>query len=138
MPDIYFVIEGKARPQGSKTAYVRGGRAVLVEANKGLKTARLAASATIHRTAYEDKWIMPPADTPIIVQAVFVFRRPKSAVTRMFNTVKPDLDKLVRYALDALVQAGNVIIDDNQVVEIKATKIYGRLDQTNLVVSYDA
>ena len=138
MPSIYFVIEGAARPQGSKTAFIRGGRAVLVEANKGLKQARLGVSAHIQRNAYEDKWVMPNKDTPVAIELVFVFTRPKSALARMFHTVKPDLDKLVRYALDAAVQAGNVIHDDNQVVKIDASKIYGRTNQTNMVVSYDA
>jgi len=136
MPEIEMTIPGAAKPQGSKNGYIRGGGVVLVESVKGLKESRLAASAQIHASAYEDKWVMPNAAAPVSVQMVFIFTRPKSALTRIFHTVKPDLDKLTRYMLDALTQAGNVIHDDNQVTEIQCTKIYGRMNATSIRVSY--
>jgi Holliday junction resolvase RusA-like endonuclease len=52
----------------------------------------------------------------------FYFQRPKS-VKRQHPEVKPDLDKLLRSTLDALVEAG-AIEDDAKVVAVTACKIY--------------
>ena len=59
----------------------------------------------------------------------FVFTRPKSQPKKWkMNTKRPDLDKLVRAALDAIT---NVLIpDDSQVVRITAGKCYGDCDRT--------
>jgi Holliday junction resolvase RusA-like endonuclease len=64
---------------------------------------------------------IPIAD-PIQMTLVFIMPRPKT-VKREFPSVAPDLDKLIRAALDALT--GVAYLDDGQVVEIHAHKIYG-------------
>jgi Holliday junction resolvase RusA-like endonuclease len=72
-------------------------------------------------------------DGAVAVELAFTFARPRghfgrrgglrlSAPTR--HAVRPDLDKLVRAVLDALVGAG-VIRDDAQVAELHASKRYG-------------
>jgi Holliday junction resolvase RusA-like endonuclease len=131
MPAIEFLAPFKALPQGSKTAFVVKGRAVLTEAHKGLIPARKKLSAWLKEQTGD--WITPAKDTPISVELVCTFERPKS-VKREFHTVKPDADKLTRFCLDAIVQA-DLIADDNQVVAINALKVYGERDSIFIRVS---
>jgi Holliday junction resolvase RusA-like endonuclease len=56
------------------------------------------------------------------VTLLFIMPRPKT-VKRAEPSVAPDLDKLVRAALDALTSVAYE--DDGQVTEIHAIKIYG-------------
>ena len=56
------------------------------------------------------------------VRITFFMPRPKT-VKRHMPTVTPDVDKLCRAVLDALTDAG-VWVDDSQVVDLGATKIY--------------
>jgi hypothetical protein len=133
MQEIEFLAPFKALPQGSKTAFVVKGRAVLTEAHKGLIPARKKLSAWLRAAAVDSDWIPPTKDTPISVELVFTFERPKS-VKREFHTVKPDVDKLTRFALDAIVQS-DLIEDDNQIVAIQALKVYGPQDSIRIRVS---
>lgn len=61
-------------------------------------------------------------DVPVSVRITFFMPRPKT-VKRHMPTVPPDIDKLCRAVLDALTDAG-VWVDDSQVVDLGATKIY--------------
>lgn len=66
----------------------------------------------------------PPIAAPISVSVWFYFERPEhQRPFRIRPTVKPDLDKLLRCACDALT--GVVYVDDCQVVNINAWKYYG-------------
>lgn len=67
-----------------------------------------------------------PVAGGIKVECNFVFNRPKSAQTRQFPWVKPDLDKLIRAVLDGLT--GVAYEDDSQVVLISASKTYGETE----------
>jgi len=131
MPAIELIAPFKALPQGSKTAFVVNGRAVLTEAHKGLIPARKKLSAWLKSQTGD--WVAPTKDEPVSVELVFTFERPKS-VKREFHTVKPDADKLTRFCLDAIVQA-DLIPDDNQVVAINALKVYGERDSIFIRVS---
>lgn len=133
MRSLTVVVGGAARPQGSKSAYVIRGRAVLVESNKDLKKARAQVSAIIQEQAYLQKWprINRPDDARVVV--MFYFTPPKSWSKKKIaaalegqvqHTVKPDVDKLTRYLLDAVTDAGNVWEDDSQVNSITAEKAY--------------
>lgn len=62
-----------------------------------------------------------PIDSPISIKLRFQLPRPKT-VKRMYPTVPPDADKLIRAALDALT--GIAYNDDSQVVRITAEKVY--------------
>ena len=126
MPEIEFTAPFKALPQGSKTAFVVKGRAVVTDAHKGLIPARKKVSAWVRDYAVGTDWIPPTKDTPVSVELIFTFERPKS-VKRLWHTVKPDIDKLTRFALDAIVQA-DLIADDNQIHSISALKVYGERD----------
>ncbi len=63
-----------------------------------------------------------PTRAPITLNMTFVVTKPRT-VKRDNPTVPPDLDKLVRGALDALTAIAYV--DDAQVIELTAKKIYG-------------
>jgi Holliday junction resolvase RusA-like endonuclease len=62
-----------------------------------------------------------PVEGAIGIEIVFRVKRPKT-VKRDFPTVAPDLDKYIRGVLDALT--GIAYIDDSQVTDIKAEKVY--------------
>jgi len=110
---IQFRAEGIPVPQGSMK--VINGR-VLHSQGSALAVWR----STIAWSA-KQAGAIPVAD-PIQMTLVFIMPRPKT-VKREFPSVAPDLDKLIRAALDALT--GVAYLDDGQVVEIHAHKIYG-------------
>lgn len=73
-------------------------------------------------------------DGAIHVQADFFFLRPKSAPKkRLFPTVAPDIDNILKAVLDA----GNKLIwiDDSQIVSVAVTKAYAEREGIHLVVS---
>jgi Holliday junction resolvase RusA-like endonuclease len=110
---IQFRADGIPVPQGSMK--VINGR-VLHSQGSALAVWR----STIAWSA-KQAGAIPVAD-PIQMTLVFIMPRPKT-VKREFPSVAPDLDKLIRAALDALT--GVAYLDDGQVVEIHAHKIYG-------------
>ena len=110
-----FWVDGIPRPQGSKKAFNRGGRIILVEASKGLPLWRqtiIDATSTINTQH----------DGPIRVTLQFFLEQPKS-VTRKLPSVVPDLDKLIRSVFDALA-ISKIIKDDALVCEVIASKAY--------------
>jgi len=118
-------VPGKPQQQGSKTAYVVKGRAVLTEANKNLMPWRKDAMPLVLAAAKEQGWEKPAPEAALSVTMDFYFEKPKS-VKRTSMTVAPDCDKLARSVLDLLSHPGaGVIPDDSQVVEIVARKHYG-------------
>ena len=127
---------GEAKPQGSKKAFVVKGRAVLVEASKDLKTHRNQASNEIALAAKKAKWTKADKDTAVSVTLIFQYVKPKT-VKRKHHTVKPDIDKVARYCLDAITNAKNVWHDDSQVVALTAVKIYGPETLTRIEITRD-
>lgn len=107
---------GEPVPQGSKSAGIRGGKAVMWDVNKALKPWReTVAQAAWAATNGEQ------IDTACIVTIWFYFTRPKT-VTRTHMQVKPDIDKLCRAILDGL--GDSILFDDSRVVELSARKQY--------------
>ena len=109
-------ISGLPIAQGSKNAYQRNGRIVLVESAKALKpwretVAREAARLGFSYTDHE----------AITLELLFVMPMPKKPIRR-YPTTKPDIDKLARAILDALT--GVCYKDDSQVVRLVAEKVY--------------
>lgn len=115
-----FFVEGAPVPQGSKTGYVRGGRAVLVDANRRLKPWRAQVRATAEAAMQRAGW--ETLDEPCRAYLGFTMPRPKRPRWRA-PAVKPDLDKLTRAVFDALTDAG-VWRDDSRVVCMEVTKKY--------------
>lgn len=72
-----------------------------------------------------------PLGQPVVIDAIFMMPIPKSTSKvkqrAMLNgtyhhTVKPDVDNILKFYLDVL---NNLVVkDDNQVVEVRARKIY--------------
>lgn len=115
-------IPGEPRPQGSKKAYVRGKRAVLVEANPGLKTWR--TTITHHARKHAGTYT---GERPLHVTYQFHLTKPKS-VRRWLPWVKPDLDKLIRAVNDGLGDA-KIWDDDGRITTITARKEYETPEQ---------
>lgn len=120
---IYVV--GVPAPQGSKSAFVRNGRAVVVEGSSTTGREKQKAwrtAVTLAAIEWRHNNDIDPITGPIAVTINFSMPRPKSApVSARWASKKPDLDKLVRSTLDGLTDAG-VWHDDAQVVELLARK----------------
>jgi Holliday junction resolvase RusA-like endonuclease len=112
---LHWFVEGTPVPQGSKTATVINGRAVMFEANKKHKAWRDHVRATVGK-------LETPSTQPVRIELVFWFEKPKT-VKREFMSVKPDIDKLSRSVLDAIT--GGILKDDSQVIILNARKEYG-------------
>lgn len=120
---ITLRILGTPEPKGSTKAFVRKVRgklrAITTSDNPNLKgwesLIRFEAQAALRRSGYA---VCPFFDGAVAVSARFGFVRPPSvsAKKRPHATVKPDLDKLVRAAIDPLI--GVLFHDDAQVVKL--------------------
>lgn len=119
---ITFTIPGEPIPQGSKSAGVKGKRAVMFEANPKLKAWRL--TMTLHARRYAGLFTGHRA---LHVTYVFRLTRPKT-VLRWLPWVKPDLDKLIRAVNDSISNA-RVWDDDGRVTAITSRKRYA--DENN-------
>jgi Holliday junction resolvase RusA-like endonuclease len=115
---IQVFAPGIPQPQGSKNAYQRGGKIVLVEANKNLPAWRRLVTEKLEAANYSCQ----PLTGAVSLDVMFFMPRPKT-VKRELPTVPPDLDKLIRSINDSATDAG-IIEDDSQVVEIVAYKVY--------------
>jgi Holliday junction resolvase RusA-like endonuclease len=118
---VKLIVHGLPLPQGSKTGFVIGGRAVLTDGKKGpaLKEWRLAIAAEARM------WLQAtnaaPLSGPVSMRVTFYLPRPKSAPKRvLYPATKPDLDKLVRSVGDAL--KGLAYEEDSRIVDILACK----------------
>ena len=111
-----FFVPGVPAPQGSKNAYRRGNRCVLVESSKKVKPWRQAVA----RAAKEN--IPQPLEGEIHLRVVFVMPRTKAMGDKPAPPMlqRPDLDKLDRSTCDGLT--GAAYADDSQVTRICSEK----------------
>jgi len=117
---LFFFVDGSPAPQGSKTAYVRGGRAVLVEANKRLPEWRSAVTEAARQAMHSlEQYI--PFDKPIRLEVTFFIAKPAKPKHTIYPGSKPDLDHYIRAVGDSLTRAG-AIVDDSLIVDIVAKK----------------
>ena len=114
---ISFFIRGEPAPQGSKTAFVRGRRAVLVETSKKLPEWRKRIEDTARRE-YEGE----PIDQPVKVTVDFFMPKPQKPRFKWPATA-PDLDKLCRAIGDGL-EKGGVLRNDSRITHWEARKSY--------------
>lgn len=131
MTGVAFFIAGIPVPQGSKTAYVVGKRAVLTDANKKTLKPWRAEVTRIAKASWADRQQL--VDVAVRVVATFVFERPKS-VRRSAPSVKPDIDKLARALLDGVTDSG-IWKDDSQVTRLEVEKVYGAAPGVHVVIS---
>ena len=125
---IQVFVPGIPQPQGSKNAYVRGNRAVLVEANKKLPNWRKQLTEKLE-TANATCEALEGAVT---LEVLFLMPKAKSN-KKQFPHQKPDLDKLIRAVGDSATAAG-VLNDDSQIVQILAWKLWAE-DEPGAVIS---
>jgi Holliday junction resolvase RusA-like endonuclease len=116
---ISFTVYGVPQSKGSAKAFIPKGwsRAIVTTATKGLKAweQQIAAAAQAHAGT-----LMEGA---ITIHLAFYLPRPKSLAKKLaLHTKRPDLDKLIRGATDALTHV--LFHDDAQIVSIMASKHY--------------
>lgn len=125
-PDITFDVVGVPAPQGSKSAFVRGGRAVVVDGTSKIgRQKHLAWRDLVTFQALEVARTHAQFTGPIGVTIKFFMPIPASDAHRTHHWTKPDLDKLVRSVFDSLT-ASALIRDDSQVCTLGAVKSYAR------------
>jgi crossover junction endodeoxyribonuclease RusA len=115
---------GTPAPQGSKRHV---GRGILVESSKAVAPWREAIVAQAQRDDVAGRHL----DGPLIVAIEFYLPRPKAhhgargllPSAPPYPHHKPDIDKVARACLDALVQA-DVIADDARIVDLIVYKRY--------------
>lgn len=118
-----FTVYGDPVTQGSARAFVQGGRARIVTKTDALIAWRETVRQAAVNAAGPD-W--DTRDEPALVRLAFYLPRPKSAPKTkdiLPSHGRTDLDKYIRAALDAIVNAG-IITDDTRVVDVCATKRY--------------
>ena len=121
MTTLSIRVFGEPAPQGSKTAIVRGGKAIMYEASKKLPKWRDSVLMTCKVTALEQK-AETPLLGPLAASVTFYLERPHST-TRAYPNNAPDVDKLLRAVFDGLQESG-VISNDGQIVIVTAFKLW--------------
>lgn len=117
--DFTFRVNGTAAPQGSKKAFIRGGKVNLVEMSKNLPAWRAQV-----KQAAEKAFTGTAMDCPVSVIATFYIPKPKSTKFKDYPAGPPDTDKLQRAVGDAL-QAAGVLTNDSRIVHWDAAKVWG-------------
>lgn len=135
-------VHGKAVPQGSKTAYVRGGRAVVVDQAKERLEPWRDRVAGVARRNFEGTRIAGPVKVSFVIVKVrskshFTSRGFLSSVGAAIRQKfapgsAPDLGKLERALEDALT--GIVYDDDSLIVWRDSRKVWGTTERVLIYV----
>lgn len=120
---IEFSVYGEAKPQGSKRGIIRRGKVLMVESCKKLLPWRQEVSTTAEAFKAKTNFARLDRPTPVRLDVLFIFERPKSTKRAAYKTTTPDYDKLLRAATDALT--GIIYEDDSQIVKGSWSKTYG-------------
>jgi crossover junction endodeoxyribonuclease RusA len=114
-----FTVFGIPQAQGSMRAFMAGGKARMRHSSSKIVPWRQEIAQTALALG------VTPIEGAVGIDVVFSLPRPKSVSIkkRPLPTTKPDLDKLVRAVLDALI--GIAYVDDAQVAQVAASKVYG-------------
>ena len=109
---VHVLIHGHPATQGSKKAFIRGKKAVLVEMDPKLPEWRAAVTKAA-KAAVGPGWV--PRDGPVSVRGIIRLPRPAKSKFGDLPAGPPDLDKLQRAIGDALTNS-KVITDDARIV----------------------
>lgn len=132
---ISFIVHGVPVGKGRPRLTTRGGFA---HAYTPKKTREAEATLTARAVQYRPS---EPFDCALHVRLTFVFPVPDSwpkkkkalALTdNMAHVTKPDIDNLVKAALDAL--CGPFFLDDKQISSLHAVKRYGPTPMTEVSI----
>jgi len=125
MTTTTLYVPGVPAPQGSKSGFVRNGRAVLVEGTSAAGRAKHKAwrtAVTLSAIEYRNDNDLATIEGPVAISITFLMPRPKSAPKKLrWAAKKPDIDKLLRSTFDGLTDA-QVWRDDSQVVQLVDVK----------------
>lgn len=124
VPSFEIRLVGTPGPQGSKKAFARGKRILVIESSAKVKPWREAV-ATAARVAVGRDWEV--LDGPLVGAIVLTLKKPKSApkTLRVLPTTYPDVSKLLRSTEDALGTDAGIIRDDARIVEYaRLAKVY--------------
>ena len=137
---ISFFVVGKPATQGSKRAFMAGGRPIIVEDCKRNKPWRTDVRAACAEVIARDGWQQPAIHAgPVRVSMWFVLARPKNhygsgrnaekltGQAKSHPTGKPDVVKLARAVEDSL--KGLAWTDDSQIVDETIRKQYAMRDE---------
>lgn len=133
---LSFVAYVHPEPQGSSKAFVIAGKAHITSANNKLKPFRSEVTRCAIVAARDAGIVLPMAEkhVPVMVSVDFYIAKGDSVPKkRLFPSVKPDIDKLLRAILDSLT--GVAFYDDGQVVGIRGKKNYGSPERVEVMVS---
>ena len=78
----------------------------------------------------KDRYEGPRISGAVMISITAIFKRPqrllrkKDPANRFYKASKPDIDNICKAVIDSLVKAG-VFVDDNQIVTLTGTKLYG-------------
>jgi Holliday junction resolvase RusA-like endonuclease len=133
---LNFTVYGRAQPQGSTRAFIPKGwsRAIITSDNPRLKSWRqeLARAAMAACCDAEMDEFPVTVRVPLQVALRFYFSRPKK-VNCQHKTTRPDVDKLMRAALDGMT--GIVYHDDSQVSHAMVSKEFGDPQRVEIYVA---
>ena len=115
---IQAFVPGTPQPQGSKNAYRRGSKCVIVESNKQLPAWRKLVTERLEAANTSCQ----PLEGAVSLTVTFLMPQAKSN-KKGLPYQKPDLDKLIRAIGDSSTDAG-CISDDSQICEIVANKVW--------------
>lgn len=128
---VTFTVAGIAQPKGSAHAFVP--KSWADKAHKIGKAPRAIVTSDNPRAKGWQQLVAEQAQTvagdvflgAVILTVTFALPRPASAPLKIrHHLTNPDLDKLVRCVADALT--GILYLDDKQVVEMHARKIFAQ------------
>jgi Holliday junction resolvase RusA-like endonuclease len=126
---VTFTVYGVAQPKGNMRAFLKRGMKfpIVTETNRNVRSwSQLVAEGASRALA---EGVGQQITGPVGVEVLFALPRPKKYQRlglTVAHCVAPDIDKLLRGVLDALSRV--VFVDDAQVVQVLATKIYAPVD----------
>jgi len=132
---ITIIIPGEMRGKGRPRFSVRGGHA------RAYTDAKTANAETWIRSCAVSQSGFKPLDTPLSVDIAITVevpaswsrkKREKALAGEIWPTGKPDIDNAAKLVADAL--NGIIWKDDKQIVRLVASKRYGEVARTILVV----
>lgn len=119
---IKFFVPGVPAPQGSKKAFKRGKKIVLVEMSEKLPAWREQVAQVASDHAPDT-----PLDCPVRVHMDFYLPEPKKSRFKDYPAGVPDADKLARAVNDGIT-AGKLWTDDSRVVSLHVHKNWARAE----------